>query len=223
MYAETAEPVGSQTLTDEFECSPATIRAEMAALEQLGFIYQPHISAGRVPTDKGYRFFVNTLARQIPKERTIATMQKRVASFRDQADAAIKMAAQTLSDLTGNMAFATLSDAVYFHGISQLFSQPEFSQSHSGGNGLQAGLAARFLDAMQDWLLENQIEDSLQVYIGRENPIGADSGLTTVISRFGSPWSPNNYVGIVGPTRQSYGKVIGLVELAGQKLEEILN
>ena len=217
MYAETAEPVGSLSLADEFDCSPATIRAEMAELERAGFIYQPHISSGRVPTDKGYRYYVNALAPSVPQQRTVATIEKRVGSFRDRADSAIKMAAETLSDLTGNMAFATISDAIYFHGMNQLFSQPEFS------NAAQVSLAARFLDAMHEWLSANPFKEDLAVFIGTENPIVRSSGLTTVVARFNSPWSQDSYIGIVGPTRQSYDKVIGLVGLAGEKLEEIIN
>ena len=60
-YAETASPVGSVTLAKLFDVSPATIRAEMARLESLGLIAQPHTSAGRVPTDAGYRYYVNNL------------------------------------------------------------------------------------------------------------------------------------------------------------------
>ena len=61
-YAEVASPVGSSLLAKVFGVSSATIRAEMAELERLGFIEQPHTSAGRVPTDKGYRFYVNHVA-----------------------------------------------------------------------------------------------------------------------------------------------------------------
>src|ERR1700733_298808 len=60
-YAEVASPVGSSLLAKLFNVSSATIRAEMAELERLGFIMQPHTSAGRVPTDKGYRFYVNVI------------------------------------------------------------------------------------------------------------------------------------------------------------------
>lgn len=60
-YAEVASPVGSSLLAKAFKVSSATIRAEMAELEKLGYITQPHTSAGRVPTDKGYRFYVNNL------------------------------------------------------------------------------------------------------------------------------------------------------------------
>src|SRR3954468_9110042 len=61
-YAEVAAPVGSSLLAKVFGVSSATIRAEMAELERLGFIQQPHTSAGRIPSDRGYRFYVNSLA-----------------------------------------------------------------------------------------------------------------------------------------------------------------
>src|SRR3954468_18366004 len=61
-YARTAEPVSSQQLTQKIEVSSTTIRAEMAELERHGYIMHPHTSAGRIPTDKGYRYYVNQLA-----------------------------------------------------------------------------------------------------------------------------------------------------------------
>src|SRR5918911_344726 len=75
-YSETANPVGSKELVEKFNFkeSSATIRNEMAALEKDGYIYQPHKSAGRIPTDKGYRFFVNELMRRFElseKERRL--------------------------------------------------------------------------------------------------------------------------------------------------------
>lgn len=219
LYADSAEPVSSRELANAFELSSATIRAEMSVLEERGFIHQPHVSAGRVPTDKGYRYFVNNLTDtstqvESPSSRSFQTITKRVDSLKDRTDGAIKIAAETLSDLTGNMAFATLSDAVYFHGMSQLFSQPEFlQQSASAG-------AARFLDSLQQWLFESKL-DTLQVYIGRENPIAKSSNITMVVNSFASPYSDRSYIGIVGPTRQSYDKVINLVDATSKALEEV--
>lgn len=218
LYADSAEPVSSRELATSFGLSSATIRAEMAALEEAEYIFQPHVSAGRIPTDKGYRFFVNNLGPQKPgaihpTDRSVQTISKRVDSLKDRSDGAIKIAAETLSDLTGNMAFATLSDAVYIHGMGQLFAQPEFLDQ------IQALQAARFIDAMQQWLGDAKI-DSLQVFIGQENPIARMSGLTMVVNRFNSPYSERSYIGIVGSTRQSYDKVINLVEGTTRALEE---
>jgi len=216
LYADSAEPVSSRELARLFGVSSATIRAEMSALEEKEYIFQPHISAGRVPTDKGYRFFVNNLAPNNKNNlsKSVQTIAKRVDSLKDRTDGAIKMAAETLSDLTGNMAFATLSDSVYFHGMGQLFSQPEFV------NQLHALEAARFIDAIQLWLGSANIE-KLQVYIGAENPVVRSSGLTMMVNRFSSPYSDNSYIGIVGPTRQSYDKVMNLVEGTSAALEEV--
>lgn len=217
LYADSAEPVSSRELANRFGLSSATIRAEMSCLEEAGYIYQPHISAGRVPTDAGYRYFVNEIASQPTQEgRSIQTISKRVGSLKDRTDGAIKIAAETLSEMTGNMAFATLSDAVYFHGMSQLFSQPEFIDM------AQVSQAARFLDSMQEWLAGADI-DSMQVYIGHENPIVRTSGLTMIVNRFRSPYSDRSYIGIVGPTRQSYEKVLSLVEGTSKALENVFN
>lgn len=214
LYADSAEPVSSRELAHSFGLSSATIRAEMSALEEAGYIFQPHVSAGRVPTDAGYRQYVNELSNAPTiSNRSMQTISKRVDSLKDRTDGAIKIAAETLSEMTGNMAFATLSDSVYFHGMSQLFSQPEFV------NMAQVSQAARFLDAMQGWLQSADIE-TMQVYIGQENPIVRTSGLTMIVNRFQSPYSDRSYIGIVGPTRQSYEKVLNLVEGTSKALQE---
>lgn len=214
-YAKAAEPVGSLALAEEFNLSSATLRAEMAELERLDYIYQPHISAGRVPTDRGYRYFVNNLAGTPLQARTAQTLEKRVSSLKDRADSAIKMATETLSDLTGNTAFATLSDTLYFHGLHQIFSQPEFNDHR------RATQAARFLDEIEEWLFGSDFNDDFGLFIGHENPFARTSGITMIVSRFESPYSDNSYIGIVGPTRQNYGKVSSLVELAGSTLSEV--
>ena len=68
----------------------------------------------------------------------------------------------------------------------------------------------------------NKPNEPLNVYIGAENPIGKSSGATLIISRFRSPYSDNSYIGVLGPTRQSYAKVMRLVRHTGAMLEEIL-
>ena len=72
-YLETGEPVGSRTISKftDLNLSSATIRNEMADLEELGYIVQPHTSAGRIPTDKGYRLYVDTMMQEKAKEGTL--------------------------------------------------------------------------------------------------------------------------------------------------------
>jgi len=221
-YAEIAAPVGSVTLAKLFGVSSATIRSEMVKLEELGLIEQPHTSAGRIPTDQGYRFYVNTLteahANEQPKQidRSARAIEARVNTHGDRADRAIRSAVDSLVDLTQNLGLATIGDELYMSGIGNLFSQPEFMT----GNHAQA--VARLLDNLEPWLREAAPNEPLNVFIGSENPIGKTSGATLIISRFRSPYSDKSYIGVLGPTRQSYGKVMRLVRHAGAMLEEVL-
>ncbi len=221
-HAEIAAPVGSVMLAKLFGVSSATIRSEMARLEEMGFIVQPHTSAGRVPTDAGYRFYVNSLNEaqaehpQQLLDRSARAIEARIGTHSDRADKAIRSAVDSLVDLTQNLGLATIGDELYLSGIGNLFSQPEFLQ----GNHAQA--VARLLDNLEPWLREAAPNEPLSVYIGAENPIGKASGATLIISRFRSPYSDNSYIGVLGPTRQSYAKVMRLVRHTGAMLEEIL-
>ena len=225
-YAETALPVGSVTMAKLFGVSPATIRAEMARLEALGLVAQPHTSAGRIPTDAGYRFYVNNLdnsdvdmnkseGEKRSFERGAHAIEVRVSS-QSQADAAIRRAVDSLVELTGNLGLATIGGQLYLSGISQLFTQPEFVDTRK----VQA--VAKLLDNLEPWLREAAPGEALNIFIGQENPIGRNSEVSLIISKFRSPFSDRSYIGVLGPTRQNYSRVMSLVKYAGNMLEEIL-
>lgn len=218
-YAETASPVGSVTLAKLFGVSPATIRAEMARLEAFGLIAQPHTSAGRVPTDAGYRFYVNSLDDEDEKlpalQKGTHVLEVRV-NAQSRADAAIRGAVDALVELTGNLGLATIDGQLYLAGISRLFNQPEFVDNRR----VQA--VARLLDNLEPWLREAAPGEPLNIFIGHENPIGRNSEVSLVVSKFRSPYSDRSYIGVLGPTRQNYSKVMALVRHAGNMLEEIL-
>ncbi len=224
-YAETASPVGSVTMAKLFNVSPATIRAEMARLEALGLIVQPHTSAGRVPTDAGYRFYVNNLdgtneinkdeAERKSLERGAHALEVRISS-QSRVDSAIRGAVDALVELTGNLGLATIDGQLYLSGISRLFTQPEF------GDTRRVQAVAKLLDNLEPWLREAAPGEALNIFIGQENPIGKNSEVSLIISKFRSPFSDRSYIGVLGPTRQNYIKVMSLVRHAGQMLEEIL-
>lgn len=218
-YAEVASPVGSNLLAKAFNVSSATIRAEMAELERLGFIAQPHTSAGRVPTDQGYRFYVNDLSEHKIERLPESRIEKALASRVQQAGAPERMirnAVDTLVELTHNLGLATIGNQLYISGLSNLFGQPEFV------NALQVQQVASLLDNLEPWLREAAPNEPLSVYIGQENPIGRSAGASLIISRFRSPFSDRSYIGTLGPTRQQYRDVMSLVARAGQELEEVL-
>ena len=221
-YAETASPVGSVMMAKLFNVSSATIRAEMARLEALGLIAQPHTSAGRIPTDAGYRYYVNNLEKRKDAtkrirpvlERGTHVLEVRVTS-QSRADAAIRGAVDTLVDLTGNLGLATIGGQLYLSGISRLFTQPEF------GDTRRVQSVAKLLDNLEPWLREAAPGEPLNIFIGQENPIGKNSEVSLIISKFRSPFSDNSYIGVLGPTRQNYLRVMSLVKSAGEMLENI--
>ena len=97
--------------------------------------------------------------------------------------------------------------------------RPQLASSRSSTH---AQSVARLLDNLEPWLREAAPNDPLSVYIGRENPVGRGAGCSLIISRFRSPYSDRSYIGVLGPTRQSYRDVMGLVSRAGVALEEAL-
>lgn len=229
-YAELATPVGSVTLAKLFDCSSATIRAEMVKLEAMGYITQPHTSAGRVPTDAGYRLYVNSLQEKIDHEadtgaehhinlekedRPTKALATRIQA-QTRADYAIRTAVDSLVNLTGNLGLATIGDQIYISGFGNLFAQPEFTQA------AQVQAVGKLLDNIKPWLMEVQPNEAINVYIGTENPIGKASNVSLIISRFRSPYSDRSYIGVLGPTRQSYKRVMSLVRHAGIMLEDII-
>ena len=230
-YAEVAAPVGSVTLAKLFDVSSATIRAEMARLEALGLIEQPHTSAGRIPTDAGYRFYVNSLTEQnentetestkmlgagtIAPNRNVHALEVRINS-QERTDYAIRSAVDMLAELTGNLGLGTIGEQLYLSGISRLFAQPEFLDNSKIQD------VAKLLDNLEPWLREARPGEPLNIFIGHENPIGKSSGVSLIISKFVSPYSDNSYIGVLGPTRQNYAETMSLVRHAGIILENTL-
>ena len=99
-YLETGEPVGSRTISKytDLNLSSATIRNEMADLEELGYILQPHTSAGRIPSDKGYRLYVDMLMEE--KEQELSEMQEQMLDKADKMEQLLKQAARVLASNT---------------------------------------------------------------------------------------------------------------------------
>jgi heat-inducible transcriptional repressor len=214
-YAEIATPVGSVTFARLFDVSPATVRAEMARLEKLGLIYQPHTSAGRIPTDKGYRYYVNMISLETNSDKTrVEKIIDRRVENSGQPDQTIRNAVNSLAEITKNVGIGTMGPTIYTRGLEQLFAQPEFLD----GSGMRA--VGYLLDHLDHWLREAAPAEPLNVFIGQENPIGSNSNCSLIISRFRSPYSDISYIGVLGSTRQSYRQVMSLVSHTARSLEE---
>ena len=111
-YLETGEPVGSRTISkySDLNLSSATIRNEMSDLEELGYIIQPHTSAGRIPSDQGYRFYVDNLMAE--KDREVAEMKEFVIERTEKMEQVLKQVAKLLANNTN---YATMITAPSYH------------------------------------------------------------------------------------------------------------
>ncbi|MCR4937991.1 MAG: heat-inducible transcriptional repressor HrcA [Lachnospiraceae bacterium] len=119
-YLETGEPVGSRTISKytDLNLSSATIRNEMSDLEEMGYIVQPHTSAGRIPTDKAYRLYVDTMMEE--KEREISDLKELLSEAEEKMDLMLKKVARVLAVNTN---YATVVTAPAIHGNKLKFIQ----------------------------------------------------------------------------------------------------
>lgn len=208
-YAISAEPVASGLLAGKANVSSATIRNEMAALEEEGYILQPHTSAGRIPTKKGYEYYLeNFLAPKKPN-----TTQKKRLDQSQHAELSIKAIAKELAELSNQavlVAFA--NNDFYYTGISKLFSQPEFHRSDAIVN------VSVVLDALDETLekLYETAMDEVQVLLGKENPFSQQCSL--LIRKANISKSKKGVMAILGPVRMNYNQNIGLLNYSAQIL-----
>ncbi len=119
-YLETGEPVGSRTISKfpDLNISSATIRNEMADLEEMGLIIQPHTSAGRIPSDQGYRLYVDTLMAK--KEQEVQEMKELLIHKQDRMEAVLK---QVVKVLANNTNYTTMISAPQYHRTKLKFIQ----------------------------------------------------------------------------------------------------
>ncbi len=213
-YVETAAPVGSALLADKygFELSSATLRAEMLALEDEGFLYQPHTSAGRVPTDKGFRYFVDELmeSRELSLREQRA-MQVELLKLRAQNRLLLRTTAKLLSAMSDSLAVSGLIDSEEYHksGARKLLSQPDF------GNLDSVNKLAEILDYLDENApaLFKQMEgsDDAHIFIGKENPIRFADECSMVVSRYNLRSGEEGFLAIIGPKRMRYSRNVSLL------------
>lgn len=207
-FIETAEPVGSQTivLSYHFSVSPATIRNEMAALENEGFLYQPHTSAGRIPTDVGYRLYVDELVdyeraqREADKELQKVMRQLGLAKAREKIYDAVRILAHS----TGNVSFATLPDSprTFYLGVANVLKQPEFCH-----DPMRASQIVEVLEDDDNFINTlsrlNIKDDKVKIFIGKENIIPQIKSCAMIVSKY-SLGGLHGFLGIMGSTRMKY-------------------
>lgn len=321
-YLESGEPVGSRTISKytDLNLSSATIRNEMADLEELGYILQPHTSAGRIPSDKGYRFYVDCLMEQ--KEAEVYEMKEMLLQRQDKMDTLLKQMAKVLAQNTqyatmisapqthqNKLKFLQLSrvdynqilavivvegnviknnilhvteelsdetllklnillnthlnglsmeeinlgmiaalkqqagvhsdivseviDAVadaikadedleiYTSGTNNIFRYPELADHQKASELLSTFEEKELLNELVQETLSDEKGTSIQVYIGEETPVKGMKDCSVVTATYELEEGMKGTIGIIGPKRMDYDKVVGTLQKLKQQLDEL--
>lgn len=207
-YVATQEPVGSKSIADKsaLGLSPATIRNEMSVLEDEGLITHPHTSAGRIPTDLGYRVFVDKLATVKP----LSSAERRaIETFLDEAnnlEQLMKRSAKLLADLTKQVAVITYPIIGEGSGSEKMTISGTANLARSGED-LGASLSP-ILEALEEQVvllrLLSDANENVQVRIGGEQNETNLRQTSLVTVGYGADNSAIGALGVLGPTRMDY-------------------
>jgi len=206
-YIKTAQPVGSGNLASQLDVSSATIRNEMAELVEQGFLDQPHTSAGRIPSQAGWHYYVDNF---IDSTYKLSSKYRQELEKLDKA-ADVRSFTKILAKKIVELADAAVMVAygprdIYYTGLTNLFSQPEFQKL-----GLIVHLS-QVIDHLDEVMSEIFAEiDGAEIRVGSDNPFSPECSL--LISGF--PFNQGKGVlGILGPLRMDYTRNQALLNYA---------
>ncbi|WP_342760055.1 heat-inducible transcriptional repressor HrcA [Kineothrix sedimenti] len=321
-YLETGEPVGSRTISKytDLNLSSATIRNEMADLEELGYIIQPHTSAGRIPSDKGYRLYVDQMMEE--KEREVEELKGILLEKEDKMDHLLKQVAKvlaqntnyatmisapqyhrnklkfiqlsrvdshqllvvtvvegnviknsmlqveeeldsesllklnillnthlnglTLEEINLNMITAMKQQAgihstiigevidaiaesikadedleIYTSGANNIFRYPELADNHKASELITAFEEKKLLEELVEERLLDENNTGIQIYIGDETPVQSMKDCSVVTATYELEEGMKGTIGIIGPKRMDYDKVVGTLKTLMHQLDDL--
>jgi transcriptional regulator of heat shock response len=205
-YTETAIPVGSKVLVEKygFDLSPATMRSDMNKLEKDGFLHQPHVSAGRIPTDKGYRYFVEKIMPDQELSRNDQKkMQAEILKLRAQKNRLTRTTAKLLSTLSGSLAITGKKEELFDFGMHELLENPEFKDADEFCKIVEA---LDYIDENVEAILNKVKTGETKIFIGKENPIKEISNCSMIVSPYKNKAGEKGLLAIIGSKRMKYAK-----------------
>jgi transcriptional regulator of heat shock response len=220
-FVETAEPIGSKLIYEEYDLdvSPATIRNEMAVLEDEGYIMQPHTSAGRVPTSLAYRLFVDQmklnlmLFKKAKNEMESLRLQFDLKRVKEKLYETVAI----LAHVTQNVSFAMVPDnpRLFYMGLSNVLRKPEFATDPGRATQVVEVLENRFSELLKSIDIR---DDQPSFYIGDENAIPEIKSCSLLVQRYRYKGF-HGIMGILGATRMDYPYNLAALKSAIELLE----
>ncbi|MFA6028006.1 MAG: hypothetical protein WC752_03700 [Patescibacteria group bacterium] len=209
-YIKTAKPVGSEFLVENcgLDCSSATARNYMAELEKEGLIHQPHTSAGRVPSSKGYQYYLdNFFNKDIELHKKHVDALTGLAKTGKDPEQTLKNISKAIAELANETIVLSLQEnSFYYTGISNLFQKPEFQDIKVIYN--LSEIIDQFDEVMAS--LHKKELKAPEILVGEKNPFSPQCSL--VVAPYNFKHGLNGVFGILGPTRMDYGLNYSLIK-----------
>jgi transcriptional regulator of heat shock response len=221
-YIETAEPVGSRFVAKMLGVSSATVRNVMADLEDSGLMTHPYTSAGRIPTDKGYRYYIDSLMRiRHVNENIIRMIEEQYHHAVRSLEDVLEKTSHLISSLTNYIGITLFPqfNKVYWDGTSHIIEEPEFRDIRKLHNIL------RSLEERTSVLnlLCGDLDEGLTIHIGRENRSNVFNECSIVTRGYRIKDRFVGKLGVIGPKRMVYEKVIPTVEFLADTVSDVLS
>jgi transcriptional regulator of heat shock response len=214
---DTGQPVASKDLVDRdyFDLSGASIRNEMQVLEKLGYIQQPHTSAGRVPTDMGFRYFVSELMERVKLSMKEQDHLRREVLKLQQVNAEVgRRLAKLLAESSDQASFALLPGETSTVGLANILDNPALPAE-------DAKEIARFFDNIDEHaegMIKNYSGQSPKAVIGKEVKLSENSDYSMIVSGLELPSGKKGVIGLIGPKNMKYEKNLSLMEYIAKLL-----
>ena len=218
-YIDSACPISSQLIEERrgFDFCSATIRSEMQKLTEMGFLYQPHISAGRIPTDKAYRFFVNYL---LEKERATQKASLEVKKIIKEEKQDVFSLTNRLSKFLAGKSLSLVTihllgeDFFWKEGWGGVLREPESQEGDFTNEFIN------LLDIFEKDFKRFETNTRIKVYVGNENPFTRADGFSIIVGKCSFPKKKEGIISLFGPKRMQYRNNINLINSVLDILEQ---
>jgi len=223
-YIRTVTPVSSGYIAENYnlDLSSATIRNILADLEEQGYLTHPHTSAGRMPTQQGYRYYVDNLMHEI--KLLEAEKNKIVAEYRQgirELEFLLEKTSEVLSQTTHYTGIISLDGAqgkIYCRGTSHVVGYPELQDVRQ----IQGILSALEEKERLLKVLNRDLQNKIDIYIGQELTMKEIQGCSLAVSMFQIKNGPSGRMAVLGPTRMDYERVVSTLEYMSELMQELL-
>lgn len=223
-YIKDAMPIASEDIARDFALSSATIRNIFAELEEAGYLTHPYTSGGRMPTRKGYRYYVDFLILQMEllggeKEKIIKEYRKEIKQLEDVLEKTSEIIS-AITHYTSIVSFLEEQDRFFYKGLNLILAQPEFRDIE------KTRILIKMIEEKQHLLeiinRDFAQKEKVRVYIGEELDYPQIEDCSLVVSSYRLKSKPLGRLAVLGPMRMEYQHIISALEYVSDMLTEVL-